>query len=154
MPADRLVLGVPAVVHRKALLRWLRWDHGGGNPPMLWRWEDGRWGPGPQEYRVEDEARALVLQHPEDPEAGAMGQSRLAWVAGRVLAGRPGRHWTVCLSASGGVVSVQLNLPGDTHWWTPDTLPALHGAACAAHAIGLVCVHLGLLEKVEIVDVN
>ena len=148
-----MILGIPAAAHRAALLRETA---GGGRVPVAWRWRTDA--AAKDDWRVStprldrtDQEHAIILHDPADPEAGAMGLARLAWVAkgtgwstwrdpGSTRNPR-GSAWDVLLvggpQALHGVVRDR---------WNEVTLPALATATNAAHAIGLVCVHLGLLE--------
>ena len=108
---------------------------------------------------------SLILHDDADPEAGAMGLARLAWAAtpdahpgGQVLV------WSVIRSRilpRDGVTfsSVRLIPSYPERVWAPDPIPGYGGdahvpslatATNAAHAIGLVAQHLGLLERVEV----
>lgn len=97
---------------------------------------------------------ALVLSHPADPEAGAMGLARLAWVA-TVLYGRGhGGHWKAHTHDRGdGTLAWSVELHDD-HGWRTFAYAVTDSATCAAEAIALVCVNLGLLERVERVAVT
>lgn len=182
MTAPR-ILGIPAAAHREALLRetagggrvplavapfvaratylepchadrrhavWLC-PHCGGYARRLYQ-EDA---PSRQiKHQPTCELWGLILHAPRDPEAGATGLARLAWVAmpaGVDLQwGSP--VWRV--SREHGMWFVRLDWgqdEDDVSEWGPDNLPALRDATNAAHAIALVCVHLGLLDRVEVV---
>lgn len=149
-----LILGIPAAAHREALLRPTA---GGGRVPTTPG--EHAWQAGPRIGRycdrcgwvVEDPATAppcvpsaLILHHPTDPEAGAMGLARLAWVA----AEGPAR-WEPCQWALGWRVWLHAAKPrifGSTEYSHDEVHRGLTQATSGAHAIGLVCVHLGLLE--------
>ena len=147
-----MILGIPAAAHREALLRETA---GGGRVATSWAcarcgrrgWvgECAACGSG----TAYGPSRAIILHDPADPEAGAMGLARLAWMAGGVTGTPipPPAAWVVP-TWDGGSVWLE-NDDVSTHW-TPRSLPALATATNAAHAIALVCVHLGLLDRVEV----
>lgn len=182
-----LIVGVPSAAHREALLRETA---GGGRVPMAHAWVCPEHGPYYTAWcrgcdathkragvdalwntviaSTMEAPNALILSHPSDPEAGAMGLARLAWVATPdAQSDRRPLVWSVVRSRirpTPGVVfsSVRL-IPAHAELaWVAEPVPgfseavhvpALRDATCAAEAIGLVCVHLGLLDRVELVEV-
>lgn len=179
------ILGVPSAAHREALLRetagggrvptrnvgpatWTRWkrDHTVTTRQCDWQRDDGYVcvqdidHPGdhaPHRHAPVAGHPAIILHDAADPEAGAMGLARLAWVAWDVPSpGPPTRRVGPCngtrqwMAREGQVwLHDGTASDNDTHW-TTRYLPALATATHPAHAIGLVCVHLGLLDRVEV----
>ena len=145
-----MILGIPSAAHREALLRTTA---GGGRVPVMWspteadpnlEWSTSQyyqrdWTPDPSS------SAAIILRDPADPEAGAMGLARLAWVA-------VGARWEVSAERGFAIREVQLIGRGNNAGgvWRRDKLYTLRDATHPAHAIGLTCVHLGLLDRVEV----
>ena len=87
---------------------------------------------------------ALVLHDPADPEAGAMGLARLAWVA------EPGSWWSVGDKGVWWEVMLDHADPAKCRAWTvmPRMIEDRGGEVLA---IGFVArVHLGLLDREEV----
>jgi hypothetical protein len=145
------VLGIPAPAHREALLHGTA---GGGRVPLAWSADGGPWSverPPQWIQHTLGYVEALILHDSSDPEAGAMGLARLAWVAVNVVKyaeRKQAVRWKWAHHGTG--YRVGLDWCADDYCWTDDDIPAIATATHPAHAVGLVCVHLGLLSSVEV----
>jgi hypothetical protein len=90
--------------------------------------------------------RALLLHDAADEEAGAMGLARLAWMAARQLWPRYAPFGSARWRRAGASVELE-------HWGNQRVAEwPCRLDVSDAHAIALVCVHLGLLDRVEVTD--
>ena len=170
-----MILGIPAAAHREALLRetagggrvptsnvgpttWTRFhrDHTVTTRQCDWQRDDGYvcvrdighdGAHKPSRLAPVAGHPALILHDDADPEAGAMGLARLAWVAWGDRPRTATPWWSVGLLRGMGA-RVVLGGGDDLYdEWSHEDIPDLTDAVNAAHAVGIVGVHLGRLDR-------